>query len=104
MGRQDLEGNFAPELRIGRTVHLAHAAHAKGPDNLVMFEASVRSDGHGETDFSRSGARRPWRGRISSGRASDVYEGAKSEHTIACRKRPEQRRLIPELFDLLKPN
>ena len=35
LGRQDLDGDFAPEARVARGVHLAHAAGADERDDLV---------------------------------------------------------------------
>ena len=38
-GRQDLDRDLAPEPRVARAVHLAHAAGAERRDDLVGAEA-----------------------------------------------------------------
>src|SRR5207247_5879273 len=43
---QDLDGDVAPELRVARTIHFAHAARAERTDDFVRAEAAARGDGH----------------------------------------------------------
>ena len=76
LGRQDLEGHLAPELRVGRTVHLAHATGADGGGDAVVGERladqrrrhwpppRAKSDG---TPDAQSSTTRSSRGRRRSG-------------------------------------
>jgi len=45
--RQNLHHDLAFQLRIGRAVHLAHAAGADGGDDFVRAEARAGSEGQG---------------------------------------------------------
>ena len=47
--RQDLDRPFALELRVPCAVHLAHAALAKGCDDLVLAEAGAGGEAQGKT-------------------------------------------------------
>ena len=47
-GRQDLDRDVAREPRVARPVHLAHAARAEGPDDLVGGEPRPGGQGHRE--------------------------------------------------------
>ena len=45
--RQHLQGDVAPEPRVGRAVHLAHASRAEGRHDAVGSEAAAGLEGHG---------------------------------------------------------
>ena len=45
-GRQDLDRDLALELRVGRPIHLAHAAFADRRGDVVDAEARAGSQGH----------------------------------------------------------
>ena len=42
--REDLDGHVAPELRVARAVHLAHAAGADARLDLIGTEPATRED------------------------------------------------------------
>ena len=44
-GRQHLDRHLASQIRVGRPIHLAHAAGADGGDDLVRAEASAGYEG-----------------------------------------------------------
>jgi hypothetical protein len=43
--REDLDGDLTLQLRVCRSIHLAHSTRAKGRDDLVRAEASAGSKG-----------------------------------------------------------
>jgi hypothetical protein len=44
--RQQLQSNVAPQLRVTRTVHFAHAAGAKRRDNFIDSKTDPRTKCH----------------------------------------------------------
>ena len=46
--REDLDRDFAPQLRIARAINLSHAAAAEGSDDLVRPDARAGLDHHAE--------------------------------------------------------
>jgi len=49
--RQHLEGDVAPEPRIGRAIDLAHPAAANQRQDFVSAEASAEREGHRLSGF-----------------------------------------------------
>ncbi len=45
VGRQDFEGDVAPELGIGRAIHFSHAAGANRGVNLVVGQCVTEQTG-----------------------------------------------------------
>jgi hypothetical protein len=45
--RQHLDGNGAPEPRVARLVHLAHAARTEAAQDFVWAERGPSADRHG---------------------------------------------------------
>jgi hypothetical protein len=45
-GRQDFDGDVAPEPGVPCAIHLAHAARTEWADNLIGTEASAERKGH----------------------------------------------------------
>src|SRR6266850_6118072 len=43
---QDLDGDVAPELRVARTIHFAHAARAESGQDFVRAEEGAGCQGH----------------------------------------------------------
>ena len=56
MGGQNLDGYFAPETRIARKIHFAHAASTKRPVNLVWSEPTMSGHAHTFTGLYLSGS------------------------------------------------
>jgi len=46
MGRQDLDGDIAPELRVPRAIDLAHSSGPERGQDLVGAEARASDDRH----------------------------------------------------------
>ncbi len=46
MLRQDFDGNIAPQARITRAIHLAHAARTQERLNFIRPEFRASSEGH----------------------------------------------------------
>ena len=56
--RQDLDGDIAIELRVARSVHLAHAAFADVRGDFVNAEACAGGEGHSLRDYTGGAAAR----------------------------------------------
>src|SRR5687767_3207774 len=62
-GRQNLDGDFAPEPRIARPVNLAHAAVTEQGNDLIVPEPVARGQRHRRRPLSITGSlssRVPW--------------------------------------------
>ena len=51
LGRQDLQRDVAPEPRVVREVHLAHAARAEQRLDLVRSDTGSWLEGHAQPDY-----------------------------------------------------
>ena len=51
-GRQDLDGDLALQLRVGRPIHLAHAAFADLRGDFVDAETGAGREGQGWRDYT----------------------------------------------------
>src|SRR6202022_2746251 len=65
LGRKDLDGDLAAELRVTRAVHLAHAAGAERRGDLVGSEACAGSKSHRADSMDlRGGILASWLQRV----------------------------------------
>src|SRR5262245_36610489 len=73
----DLEGDVAPEFRIPRPIHLAHAAGPEGFQDLVRAKSSAGRQAHRWGDY-KTDPERNWNAIPRPGEYSDDHAGPSS--------------------------
>ena len=93
--RQDLDRDVAPELRVARAVHLAHAARAEQRLQVIPAEGAAGHGAAGASSMTRSAPLATRAARRGSRRRTPARSAAIRRRAAATRHRDRPRRETP---------